>query len=105
MRTNSVIAALLCLGSIHSLKLGQEESSDLVAKMWEQALKAAEEEPPNPPHHFDLVGLASDLKETASHAVKIQKLSAHVREAKKTLEVHKSHVKEIQELMEKAEGD
>ena len=38
------------------------------------------------PFHFDLVGLAQGLTKTASTAAKVQKLSSHVREAKKTLE-------------------
>lgn len=57
------------------------------------------------PFHFDLVGLSQGLTKTVSTAVKVQKLSSHVREAKKTLEQHKGHVKEIGDLMQKAEGD
>jgi len=72
--------------------------------MWNAAVEV-QEEPATQPYHFDLVGLAQGLTKTASTAAKIQKLSAHVRDAKKTLEQHKSHVAEITELMTKAEGD
>jgi hypothetical protein len=57
------------------------------------------------PFHFDLVGLAQGLQKSASLATKMGKLKQHVEEAKKALATHEGHVKEIKELMEKAEGD
>lgn len=75
--------------------------------MWNAAVEVEQEpaEPAQQPFHFDLVSLAEGLTKTASTAAKIQKLSSHVRDAKKTLENHQNHVKEIQDLMTKAEGD
>lgn len=73
--------------------------------MWSAAVEAEKAKDADLPFHFDLVGLAEGLSKTASTAVKVQKLSSHVREAKKTLEQHKRHVTEIEELVKKAEGD
>jgi len=74
--------------------------------MWNAAVEADKaKDTTDVPNHFDLVGLAEGLTKTASTAVKVQKLSSHVREAKKTLEQHKRHVVEIEELVKKAEGD
>ena len=77
------------------------ENQKQVASMWSSAVAT---EPKDVPH-FDLVGLAQGLTQTASTAAKVQKLSSHVKEAKKTLEQHKAHVSEIEDLMKKAEGD
>jgi hypothetical protein len=73
--------------------------------MWNAAVEAEKAKDADLPFHFDLVGLAEGLSKTASTAVKVQKLSSHVLEAKKTLEQHKRHVAEIEELVKKAEGD
>ena len=75
--------------------------------MWNAAVEATKE-PPTPeklPFHFNLVGLTQELSKTASTAQKVNKLSSHVREAKKTLETHRAHVSEIENLMKKADGD
>jgi hypothetical protein len=88
------------------LKHKQNASENVVQESWGSAVEVQEPKSAESlPFHFDLVGLAEEVTKTATTAAKVTKLSAHVREAKKTLEMHKNHVKEIQELMEKADGD
>lgn len=106
----SAVNAIAQKSTIHLRQLNKQElteSQTAVASMWNAAVDAqkAPTEAKDLPFHFDLVGLAEGLSKTATTAQKVQKLSNHVKEAKKTLEQHKRHVAEIEELVKKAEGD
>jgi len=86
-----------------------EDDRSAVANMFSSAadvdLVDTESEPTNSPFHFDLAGLAQGLHQTATIAHSVSKLQKHVNEAESALQTHQNHVKDIKDLLARAEGE
>lgn len=76
--------------------------------MFESAVeveKVDEDVPAKAPFHFDLAGLAHSVSKEASMAAHITQLRKHVMDAEHALKTHETHVKDIKELLTKADGE
>lgn len=88
--------------------MGEEDPHAAVKTMFANAVDVEnidETKLEKKPHHFDLAGLAHSLNTEATMAHRITKLRTHVAEAKKALATHEAHVKNIKNLLSKADGE
>jgi len=77
--------------------------------MWQNAAEVSlvdtDVMPVKPPMHFDLIGLAEDLTETATIAQSVQKLQNDLAIAEGELKTHQQHISDIKDLLTRAKGE
>ena len=89
--------------------LDLKEHQNEVGTMWQNAAEVSlvdtDAMPVKTPMHFDLVGLAEGLTETATIAQSVQKLSNDLTQAEDSLKTHQTHVNDIKDLLTRAKGE
>lgn len=89
--------------------LDLKEHQSEVGSMWQNAAEVSlvdtEAMPVKSPMHFDLVGLAEDLTQTATIAQSVQKLQNDLSIAEGALKTHQQHLADIKDLLTRAKGE